>query len=168
MRHETERYGEYSKAGEFIYDRPFQWGSRRIGPDLHRVGQKLTSVLWHVRHFNRPADTSEGSIMPGYPWLLEEPLDFDAIPAKVRAMATLGAPYTDIDTSDAIAREQAAAVFARLVAEDPTFADSGLEDKKVIAVVAYLLRLGTDIAKTDTTAATDEVAQVNLPGGSTP
>ncbi len=149
MRHETERYGEYSKPGEFVYDRPFQWGSRRIGPDLARIGQTNTSVSWHVRHFNRPTDTSEGSIMPAYPWLLEDQLDYGAIPGKVRAMATLGVPYDDavIDRAEEIARAQAAEIFAKLVGEDATYRESDLEDKKVIAVVAYLLRLGTDVAK---------------------
>ncbi|MBT8484098.1 MAG: cytochrome-c oxidase, cbb3-type subunit II, partial [Phycisphaerae bacterium] len=149
MRHETERYGEFSKAGEFIYDRPFQWGSRRIGPDLHRIGQTNSSVVWHVRHFNRPTDTSPGSIMPPYPWLLEEDLDFAAIPARVRAMATLGAPYDDaiIENAEADARRQAAEIFARLVGEDETYGDSDLADRKVVAIVAYLLRLGTDITK---------------------
>src|SRR5690606_33770318 len=93
LRHETERYGEYSKGGEGVYDHPFQWGSRRIGPDLHRIGQTNSSVSWHVRHFNRPTDTSEGSIMPAYPWLLADDLDFGAIPGKVRAQVTLGVPY---------------------------------------------------------------------------
>ena len=148
MRHETERYGEYSKAGEFIYDRPFQWGSRRIGPDLHRIGQTNNSVSWHVRHFNRPTDTSENSIMPAYPWLLRDPLDFSAIEGKVQAMAKLGVPYDEeLGQSEQLARAQAREVFERLVGEDPTYEGSGLEDKKVIAMIAYLLRLGTDITK---------------------
>jgi cytochrome c oxidase cbb3-type subunit I/II len=148
MRHETERYGEYSKAGEFIYDRPFQWGSRRIGPDLHRIGQTNTSVSWHVRHFNRPTDTSKGSIMPAYPWLLEKPLDFGAAQSRVNAMATLGVPYDEeLSRAGEMAREQAQEIFERLVTEDATYAASGLEDKHVIALTAYLLRLGTDITK---------------------
>ncbi|MDH3626392.1 MAG: cytochrome-c oxidase, cbb3-type subunit I [Acidobacteriota bacterium] len=148
MRHEIERYGEYSKAGEFIYDRPFQWGSRRIGPDLHRIGQTNTSVAWHVRHFNRPSDTSPGSIMPAYPWLLQNSFDFAGVPAKVQTMAKLGVPYdVELTTSEAMARQQADEVFAKLVAEDPSYVDSGLADKEVIALVAYMLRLGTDIAK---------------------
>jgi cytochrome c oxidase cbb3-type subunit I/II len=148
MRHETERYGDYSKASEFIYDRPFQWGSRRIGPDVHREGQKNPSVLWHVRHMNRPEDTSPGSIMPAYPWMLSEELDFSAIPGKVRAAAALGAPYDEeLEQAEEMARAQAQQLFEQLVADDATFAGSGLEDKKIMAMVAYLLRLGTDIAK---------------------
>jgi cytochrome c oxidase cbb3-type subunit I/II len=148
MRHETERFGEYSKAGEFVYDRPFQWGSRRIGPDLHRISQRNPSVLWHVRHLNDPTSTSEGSIMPAYPWLLERDLDFASIAPRVAALAKLGAPYgEELERAEEMAREQADAIMARLVEEDATFAGSGLEGKKVIAVVAYLLRLGTDITR---------------------
>ena len=72
--YETERYGEYSKAGEYVYDRPFQWGSKRTGPDLHRVGGKYPS-LWHVRHMQRPSSTTPGSIMPAYPHLLTSHFD---------------------------------------------------------------------------------------------
>ncbi|MCA9786731.1 MAG: cbb3-type cytochrome c oxidase subunit II, partial [Candidatus Cloacimonetes bacterium] len=75
MRHETERYGEYSKPGEFIYDRPFQWGSRRIGPDLHRVGGKYPD-MWHVSHMEDPRSTTPQSIMPRYPWLAKNDIDF--------------------------------------------------------------------------------------------
>ncbi len=146
--HETERYGEYSKAGEFVYDHPFLWGSRRIGPDLHRIGQKITSVAWHVRHLNRPSDTSEGSLMPRYAWLLEDPADYAVIGSKIDAQKTLGVPYaiSAAEASD-LAHKQSKELVARLVTEDPTFAKLQLEDKKVIAVVAYLLRLGTDITK---------------------
>ncbi len=148
MRHETERYGEYSKPGEFVYDRPFQWGSRRIGPDLHRIGQTNSSVAWHVRHFNRPTDTSEGSIMPRYPWLLTESADFDSIQSRIDTMASLGVPYgEELDRAPEMARAQASEIFKRLVEEDPTYAGSDLEDKKVIPMIAYMLRLGTDIAK---------------------
>ncbi len=148
MRHETERYGEYSKAGESVYDHPFLWGSRRIGPDLARIGQTNSSVSWHVRHLNRPSDTSPGTIMPAYPWLLRDELDFAAIEGKVVAMSKIGVPYADvIGKAEVSARAQAKAVFDKLVAEDATFKDSGIEHKKIIALVAYLLRLGTDIAK---------------------
>ncbi|UCF67699.1 MAG: cytochrome-c oxidase, cbb3-type subunit I [Acidobacteriota bacterium] len=149
MRHEIERYGDYSKAGEFVYDRPFQWGSRRIGPDLHRIGQTNTSVSWHVRHFNRPTDTSKGSIMPRYQWLLEERLDFSAIPPKVATMRKLGVPYTeaDVEQAEQNARDQAEQIYRKLIAEDGTYEGSHLQDKKVTALIAYLLRLGTDITK---------------------
>ena len=154
MRHETERYGEYSKAGEFVYDRPFQWGSRRIGPDLARIGQTNSSASWHVRHLNRPTDTSEGSIMPSYSWLLTDDLDFGAVQGKIDAMAALGTPYgPELENAEALARAQAKdVIMAKLITEDPTYAGSGLENKKIIALVAYLLRLGTDITKTSETA----------------
>ena len=149
MRHEVERYGEYSKAGEFVYDHPFQWGSRRIGPDLHRIGQTNSSVLWHVRHFNLPKDMSPGTIMPAYPWLLSEDLDFEQIQSRVRAMARLGVPYSEDEIENAadLARQQALAIKAKLVGEDATYAKSDLERKKVLALTAYMLRLGTDITK---------------------
>jgi cytochrome c oxidase cbb3-type subunit I/II len=146
IRAETERYGEYSKAGEFIYDRPFQWGSRRIGPDLHRVGGKYPH-LWHVRHFQDPESITPKSIMPPYPWLLTDPLDFGSIPGAMKAMRTLGVPYTDeeIAGGEAAARAQAEKI-AREIVE--TEGEAGLEDRKVVALIAYLQRLGTDIMKT--------------------
>jgi cytochrome c oxidase cbb3-type subunit I/II len=97
---ETKRYGEYSKAGEFVYDHPFQWGSRRIGPDLARVGGKQ-SPHWHVVHFQKPQLLVEGTIMPPYPWLLRAKTDFDAIPRRMRAMQMLGVPYSDADVAAA-------------------------------------------------------------------
>ncbi|QDU66782.1 cytochrome-c oxidase, cbb3-type subunit I [Engelhardtia mirabilis] len=153
MRHETERYGEYSKAGEFIYDRPFQWGSRRIGPDLAREGQTNTSIAWHVRHMNRPSDTSQGSIMPAYPWLLEDDLDFEGIQRKVDVMAAFDVPYgPELGDAPGMARVQAQELFDRFIAElseneRPEWEGSGLQDKQIIALVAYLLRLGVDINK---------------------
>jgi cytochrome c oxidase cbb3-type subunit I/II len=148
MRHETERYGEYSKAGEHVYDRPFQWGSRRIGPDLAREGITNPSVAWHVRHFRNPDETSPGSLMPRYPWLLEREIDYDGIDAKLEALAMLGTPYEDeLGRGAELAREQAAEIFAKLVTEDPSYAESGLEDTQVLAMTAYMLRLGTDLTK---------------------
>jgi len=93
---EVLRYGEYAKPGESVYDHPFQWGSRRIGPDLQRVGGKYPD-LWHVRHFENPRSTTPQSIMPPYSWLLTSPLDFAGIPAHMKAMRTLGVPYTEGD-----------------------------------------------------------------------
>ncbi|HEB60309.1 MAG TPA: cytochrome-c oxidase, cbb3-type subunit I [Phycisphaeraceae bacterium] len=148
MRHEIERYGDYSKAGEFVYDHPFQWGSRRIGPDLARIGKTNTSVSWHVRHLRRPTDTSPRSIMPPYPWLLKDDLNFAAIPGKIKAMKKLGVPYSDevVANCEEMAHEQAKQIIAKLAEENPgEYANSGLENKKIVAVVAYLLRLGTDI-----------------------
>jgi len=140
---ETERYGEYSKAGEFVYDHPFQWGSRRIGPDLHRVGGRY-SGNWHVLHLRDPGSTSEGSIMPHYPWLLDAPLDFAAAEASVAAMMALGVPYSQADRAQAPdrARQQAQAHAAAVQAQD---GPPGLADKQIIALEAYLQRLGTDL-----------------------
>jgi len=143
---ETKRYGDYSKPGEFVYDHPFQWGSRRIGPDLARVGGQRSN-LWHVLHLQDPRQSVEQSIMPGYPHLLEQTIDFDQIQARVRANAMLGVPYGEMvkdGRAAASAREQ-----ARLIAEDVAKSEgpTGLEDRKVTALVAYLQRLGTDISK---------------------
>jgi len=143
---ETERYGEYSKPGEFVYDHPFQWGSRRIGPDLAREGGKQ-SHLWHVLHFKDPAQITPGSIMPPYPWLLEKDLDYKSIPLRVSAMMTLGVPYSqkDYETSAEHARQQAELIAAEIVEQE---GPAGMEDKQVVALIAYLQRLGTDIYKT--------------------
>ncbi len=161
MRHEVLRYGEYSKAGESIYDRPFQWGSRRIGPDLARVGNKLTAS-WHVRHFNEPNDTSQGSIMPSYSHLLRHDLDFDGIQAKVNAMVKLGTPYGPRAKENAPeeARIQAREITAALIQESPEFEGQGMENKKVIALTAYMLRLGRDILEDSE----DQSAQVPASG----
>ena len=146
MRAETERYGDYSKAGEFVYDRPFQWGSRRIGPDLHRVGGKYPN-LWHLRHMREPAEVTANSIMPPYPWMLEKPIDFEAIQSRVDAMAMLGVAYGDaIDAAPEMARAQAAVIADEIESQGgPPAAE--LEDQQVVALIAYLQRLGTDISK---------------------
>jgi cytochrome c oxidase cbb3-type subunit I/II len=146
FRHETERYGDYSKAGEFVYDHPFLWGSRRIGPDLARQGGKYPD-LWHVRHMNNPQEIVQQSIMPAYPHLLTRALDFASIQRRVDAMAMLGVPYGDAvkdGKAPDIAREQAAAIAAGVVAAG---GPDGLADKEIMAVVAYLQRLGTDLRK---------------------
>jgi cytochrome c oxidase cbb3-type subunit 2 len=96
FRAETERYGHYSVAGEFVYDRPFQWGSKRTGPDLHRVGGRYSDD-WHRVHMNNPRDVVPESIMPGYPWLEETMLDDSLIRTKMETLRTLGAPYTDAE-----------------------------------------------------------------------
>jgi cytochrome c oxidase cbb3-type subunit I/II len=145
IRSETERYGEYSKPGEFVYDRPFQWGSRRIGPDLHRVGGKYPH-LWHLRHMQDPQSTTPQSIMPKYPWLIEDDLDFSSIQPRVDAMAMLGVPYGKaIQQAEPMAREQATEIAQELLRQG---GQAGLEGKKIIAMIAYLQRLGTDIKKT--------------------
>ena len=147
LRAETERYGEYSKPGEFVFDHPFLWGSRRIGPDLARTGKKIPSALWHVRHLNLPVDTSPGSIMPPYPHLLEQQLDFGQAHDSVVAMKAIGVPYNEETVTDAarLARMQAAAIEAQIAAEAGK--PMGIEDRKMVALVAYLMRLGTDIYK---------------------
>ncbi|MFA6109822.1 MAG: cytochrome-c oxidase, cbb3-type subunit I [Candidatus Latescibacterota bacterium] len=143
FRHETERYGEYSKGGEFVYDHPFQWGSKRTGPDLHRVGGKYPH-LWHVRHMEDPTSTTPGSIMPRYPHLLTASLDVSRIEAKMRALRTVGTPYTDgeIESARDQLRVQADSIAAQIAAQQ---GPRGLADKEIVALAAYLQRLGTDI-----------------------
>ncbi|MEO1414132.1 MAG: cytochrome-c oxidase, cbb3-type subunit I [Bacteroidota bacterium] len=156
FRSETERYGDYSKAGEFVYDHPFQWGSKRTGPDLAREGTpKLKkSDSWHFNHFLNPRITSPGSIMPSYPWLIENKLDVSLLPEKIRAMQVLGVPYTEGYDQEALAdlQEQAAGI-AQSINTD--LKSSGIEvpsDREVIAIIAYMQRLGTDIMVKDTEA----------------
>ena len=100
FRAETERYGHYSVAGEFVYDHPFQWGSKRTGPDLHRVGGKYSDD-WHRTHLNNPRDLVPESNMPGYPWLAKTPAKSDDIEAKMRALRSVGVPYSDADIAGA-------------------------------------------------------------------
>ena len=143
FRYETERYGEYSKAGEYVYDHPFQWGSKRTGPDLQRVGGKFPS-LWHVRHMDRPASTTPGSVMPAYTHLKANPFDTSLIGSKMRALRAVGVPYTDgeIESAPASIAAQAKAIAAEVEAQQgPT----GLADREITALTAYLQRLGTDI-----------------------
>jgi cytochrome c oxidase cbb3-type subunit I/II len=142
FRSETERYGEYSKAGEYVYDHPFLWGSRRTGPDLHRVGGKYPN-LWHYLHMENPRTMSPGSIMPSYPWLLTQDLDTSTTAAKITAMQTLGVPYPkgfELIAND-ILRQQADSIAMDLqrnkVPAEP--------NKEIIALIAYLQRLGVDI-----------------------
>ncbi|MBP7676563.1 MAG: cytochrome-c oxidase, cbb3-type subunit I [Thermoanaerobaculia bacterium] len=143
FRHETERYGEYSKAGEFVYDHPFQWGSKRTGPDLHRVGGKYPS-LWHVRHMDQPRSMTPGSVMPRYPHLLKDPIDDALVEAKMRAMRTVGVPYSDgeIAMAKAAIAAQAQAIATEVEAQQ---GPPGLADREITALTAYLQRLGTDI-----------------------
>ncbi len=142
FRYETERYGEYSKPGEFVYDHPFLWGSRRIGPDLAREGGKYPD-LWHVRHFANPAQITARSIMPRYPWFERNPLDFEGIQKKVDVMAMLGVPYGDaVNNAPAQARAQAKLIAEGIAGQG---GPKGLEDKEIVAIVAYIQRLGRDI-----------------------
>ena len=164
FRSEVERYGEYSKAGEFVYDHPFLWGSKRTGPDLHRIGAKY-SDNWHFNHMYDPQSTSSGSIMPRYPWLItgsSSALDKSQTESKMEAMVTLGVPYTDEEIANAQQNmmDQGAQIEQNLYS-DPDFAKNYEADKKyasengedfiemknreIVALIAYLQRLGTDI-----------------------
>ena len=154
MRYETERYGEYSKPGEFVYDHPFLWGSRRIGPDLAREGGRYPD-LWHVKHMQEPTAITPRSIMPPYPHLLTQAVDFDGLQRHVDGLAMLGVPYGEAVTekrAGALAREQARAIAEGIAAEG---GPAGLEDKEITALVAYLQRLGTDIKKSGGVAQRD-------------
>jgi cytochrome c oxidase cbb3-type subunit I/II len=144
---ETKRYGEYSKPGEFIYDRPFQWGSRRIGPDLSREGISNPNAVWHIRHFENPRQIREGSIMPSYAFLLSSKLDFEGIPQRMQVMYNLGVPYSEEEIAQGaeLARAQARKIAEDLVSQGER---EGLEDTQAIALVAYLQRLGTDLFAT--------------------
>jgi cytochrome c oxidase cbb3-type subunit I/II len=142
FRDEVARYGEYSKAGEFVYDHPFQWGSKRTGPDLARIGGKYPDS-WHYNHMLEPQSMSPGSIMPSYPWLLDDVIDTAITPAKIRAMQTLGVPYPS--GYDQIANKdlmQQADKIAKSLQAEKIETDS---DKEIIALIAYLQRVGTDI-----------------------
>ncbi len=142
FRDEVVRYGEYSKAGEFVYDHPFQWGSKRTGPDLARIGGKYPDS-WHYNHMLKPALMSPGSLMPNYPWLLDAPLSTNLTEAKVAAMRTLGVPYEEGYEAKAISdlQTQAKAIADGLKKDKIKTAP----DREIIALIAYLQRLGTDI-----------------------
>lgn len=158
FRSETLRFGEYSKPGEFVYDHPFQWGSRRIGPDLHRQAAKRDEA-WHFKHMRNPRDVFKDSIMPSYPWMITNAIDFDKVAASVRAMSRLGVPYSkkEIKNSIALAKAQAAQVAMKIVNKDqPELSKftakerkrfEALKNKEIVALIAYLRRLGTDISK---------------------
>lgn len=147
FRYETERFGDYSKPGESVYEHPFLWGSRRIGPDLAREGGKYPD-LWHVRHFEDPRAVTAKSIMPAYPHFATTALDFDGIQKRVDAMAMIGVPYGDaVNRAPAMAREQAKQIAAAIVEQG---GPAGLEDKQMVAIVAYMQRLGRDIKVTST------------------
>ncbi|MEW6050393.1 MAG: cytochrome-c oxidase, cbb3-type subunit I [Candidatus Zixiibacteriota bacterium] len=148
FRSETERYGEYSKAGEYVYDHPFQWGSKRTGPDLQREGGKYPDA-WHYNHMKDPTSMSPGSIMPPFPWLLTDKLDTTTTAAKIRALQTLGVPYPP--GYDKTANQDLAAQAVRISAGLKEANIASEPDREIIALIAYLQRLGTDI-KAGTTA----------------
>jgi cytochrome c oxidase cbb3-type subunit I/II len=148
LRYETDRYGEYSKIGEFVYDHPFQWGSRRTGPDLARAGYVGSSTYknaaWHYNHFLNPEEIAPGTIMPAYPWLITKDVKLDKLPAKIKALRTVGVPYPEGFEEEAAEEylKQAEKIVADLKASgvdiEPT--------KEVVAMIAYLHKLGRDIS----------------------
>ena len=167
---ETERFGEYSKPGEFVYDRPFQWGSRRIGPDLAREGGKQ-SHLWHFEHFREPAALVKGSVMPAYSHLMSTELNFRSIQDRIDAAHALGAPYErELTEAEAMAREQAKKIVKELVEQggpaEIKMSDGntiGLEETHLIAMIAYLQRIGTDLYATESETETRPAEAETLP-----
>ena len=161
FRHEVERYGDYSKAGEYVYDHPFLWGSKRTGPDLHRIGGKY-SDNWHFNHMYDPQSTSSGSIMPRYQWLIDDELDKSLTETKMKAMVSLGVPYSEEDIANAQEHmlKQGTDIeknlytdpdFVRAYEADKTYAQENgesfieMRNREIVAMIAYLQRLGTDI-----------------------
>lgn len=156
FRSETARYGEYSKAGEFVYDHPFQWGSKRTGPDLARegTGNLKKTDSWHYNHLYEPSSMSPGSVMPNYPWLFNDQIDVASTVGKIKAMKKLGVPYPEGFENVAAAdmQKQAEGIAASLKKDGI----STEADKEIIAVIAYLQRLGRDIKS----APAEEVAKL--------
>ncbi|MCV6628337.1 MAG: cytochrome-c oxidase, cbb3-type subunit I [Flavobacteriaceae bacterium] len=161
FRSEVERYGEYAKAGEYVYDHPFLWGSKRTGPDLLRLGGKY-SDNWHFNHMWDPQSTSDGSIMPGYKWLITNKQDKSQTEAKMRTLVTLGVEYTEEDIAKAqtAMKEQGTQIeknlysdpdFVKAYEEEKAYAEANgeefveMKDREIVALIAYLQRLGTDI-----------------------
>ncbi len=142
FRSETSRYGEYSKAGEFVYDHPFQWGSKRTGPDLARLGGKYPDS-WHYNHMLDPTSMSPGSIMPTYPWLLDDKVDVTSTVGKIKAMMKLGVPYPEGYENKAAAdmQKQAEEITANLKKDGI----QTVADKEIVALIAYLQKLGKDL-----------------------
>ncbi|MCE2743695.1 MAG: cytochrome-c oxidase, cbb3-type subunit I [Fluviicola sp.] len=164
LRFETARFGDYSKAGEFVYDHPFQWGSKRTGPDLAREGGNVKikkSNFWHYQHMIRPKDVSKGSIMPAYVWLKENDLDLSLTSKKINAMRTLGVPYKKGYETQAPAdlQKQALEIATDIVNNQPAEIlktinvnqeINKLQKKEIVALIAYLQRLGKDVMTTST------------------
>ncbi|MFT3787431.1 MAG: cytochrome-c oxidase, cbb3-type subunit I [Tepidisphaeraceae bacterium] len=177
---EVKRYGGsagFSKPGEFVYDHPFQWGSRRIGPDLQREGGRQSNG-WHYQHFEKPSSVVNGSIMPPYAFLQKSTIGFDTIQARMKSMAMLGVPYTSKDIATAVenAKTQATMIagsIAQDIIRDPDsikemearqdFTDK-MQNADVVALIAYLQRMGTDIGKTDPNWKPDGVGQADTAG----
>jgi len=163
IRAETERYGDYAKPGEFVYDHPFLWGSKRTGPDLEREGGKYPDS-WHFLHMRQPTATSPGSIMPAYTWLYTSALDDTDIEGKIITLRRLGVPYPQ-----GYEREQAAAdLHAQAARIADSLKTSGLEigpDREVVALIAYLQRLCTDIKAAPPSAAAPVTGTAAAAGG---
>jgi len=144
FRSETERYGEFSKSGEFVYDRPFLWGSKRTGPDLHRVGGKYPHS-WHYNHMIDPESLSPGSIMPPYPWLAEQELNTKYTSAKIKVLRMLNTPYPQNYEETAVEDLQRQARKIARELNEQGIEQENLEKTEMVALIAYLQRLGTDI-----------------------
>jgi cytochrome c oxidase cbb3-type subunit I/II len=151
FRSETERYGEYSKAGEFVYDHPFLWGSERKGPDLAREGGKYPDA-WHFNHMDDPRSTSPGSIMPRYSWLLTQKLDRESLPARLNALRKIGVPYP-AGYENGPAQKDLDAQAAKIIANLKQGSVTAEPDQEIVAMIAYLQRLGTDIKAAPVTTA---------------
>ena len=151
FRSETERYGEYSKAGEFVYDHPFLWGSERKGPDLAREGGKYPDA-WHFNHMDDPRSTSPGSIMPRYSWLLTQKMETDTLPARLNALRKIGVPYP-AGFENGPAQKDLQAQSEKIVANLKQGSITAEPDREIIALIAYMQRLGTDIKSAPPTAA---------------
>jgi cytochrome c oxidase cbb3-type subunit I/II len=149
FRYEVARYGEYSKAGEYVYDHPFQWGSKRTGPDLARIGGKYPDS-WHFNHMYDPTSMAPGSIMPSYPFLFERELDLGTTNSKIHAMRKMGVPYPNgyEATANDDLKKQADLIASNLKQDKIEIPSS----REIIALIAYLQRLGTDIKVTNITS----------------
>jgi cytochrome c oxidase cbb3-type subunit I/II len=148
FRWETDRYGEYSKIGEFVYDYPFQWGSRRTGPDLARAGviggPMYKNAAWHYNHFMDPQKMNEQSIMPNYAWFAKKDVDLKLTPRKIRAMQTLGVPYEEGYDQKAVDDYMAQ---AQIIVDDLKASGIDIEPtRQMVAMIAYMHKLGKDIA----------------------
>jgi cytochrome c oxidase cbb3-type subunit I/II len=152
FRSEVERYGEYSKSGEYVYDHPFLWGSKRTGPDLQRIGGKYGDS-WHYNHMLAPDAVSTGSIMPAYPWLFEQTIDKSQTGPKIKALRTIGVPYEAgyEDRANEDLEKQALRITDNLNLEGIEVAP----DAEIIALIAYLQRLGKDIKSQQPVAGTN-------------
>jgi cytochrome c oxidase cbb3-type subunit I/II len=147
MAHEVVRYGKASEAAEFVYDHPFQWGSKRTGPDLARVGGKYND-MWHYRHFYEPREVTPGSIMPRYTWLFNNKIDYTSLAKKMSVMQTLGVPYSAEEIQNGVvnAQTQAKTIADGLVESG---VPAAIVDKEIVALIAYIQRIGVDYSKAE-------------------